>query len=137
MAPEKAAQRAALESGSIALLDERVEAGDRVGLLGSVSRGPEQGPELHFEIFTSDKPPLALAKSFHYLNAATDGPLVRRAFLVALADRNNDFQIDADELRSLFHGNEIESAAGLAAIGHLAPPRVGQPNHPGRIHGTA
>jgi len=81
MAPEKAAQRAALESGSIALLDERVEAGDRVGLLGSVSRGPEQGPELHFEIFTSDKPPLALAKSFHYLNAATDGPLVRRAFL--------------------------------------------------------
>ena len=116
MAPDKAAQRAALESGAIALLDERVEAGDRVGLLGSISRGPEQGPELHFEIFTADKPPPALAKSFHYLNAATDGPLVRRAALLASADRNNDSQIDANELRGLFHGNEIDRRQPLRRL---------------------
>jgi hypothetical protein len=116
MAPEKAAQRAALESGAIALLDERVEAGDRVGLLGSVSRGPEQGPELHFEIFTTDKPPPALAKSFHYVNAAADGPIVRRASLVALADKNNDLQIDANELRGLFHGDEIDRRQALRRL---------------------
>ena len=116
MQPEKAAQRAALESGAIALLDERVETGDRVGLLGSVSRGPEQGPELHFEIFTADKPPAALAKRFHYLNAATDGPIVRRAALLALADKNNDSQIDADELRSLFHGIELDRRQPLRRL---------------------
>ena len=116
MAPVKAAQRAALESGAIALLDERVEAGDRVGLLGSVSRGPEQGPELHFEVFTTDKPPPALARSFHYVNAAADGPMVRRSSLLALADRNSDFQIDANELRGLFHGNEIDRRQSLRRL---------------------
>ena len=116
MQPEKAAQRTALESGAITLLDERVETGDRVGLLGSVSRGPEQGHELHFEIFTAAKPPAALAKSFHYLNAATDGPIVRRAALLALADKNNDSQIDADELRSLFHGSELDRRQPLRRL---------------------
>jgi N-acetyl-anhydromuramyl-L-alanine amidase AmpD len=116
MQPERAAQRVALESGAIVLLDERVEAGDRVGVLGSVNRGPEQGPELHFEIFTADKPPPALGKSFHYLNAAADGPIVRRAALVSLADRNNDSQIDADELRRLFHGNEIDPRQALRRL---------------------
>ena len=116
MQPEKAAQRAALESGAITLLDERVEAGDQVGLLGSVRRGPEQGPELHFEIFTADKPPPALVKSFHYLNAATDGPIVRRAALLTLADKNNDSQIDADELRSLFHGSELDRRQPLRRL---------------------
>jgi N-acetyl-anhydromuramyl-L-alanine amidase AmpD len=114
--PEKAAQRAALESGAITLLDERVEAGDQVGLLGRVSRGPEQGAELHFEIFTVDKPPPALEKSFHYLNAATDGPIVRRAALLALADKNNDSQIDADELRSLFHGSDLVERQALRRL---------------------
>lgn len=116
MQPEKAAQRAALESGAIALLDERVEAGDRVGLLGSVSRGSEQGPELHFEIFTADKPPPVLGKSFHTLNAAADGPLVRRSALLEIADRNHDSQIDGDELRSLFHGSQTGGRQALRRL---------------------
>jgi N-acetylmuramoyl-L-alanine amidase len=114
--PDRAVQRAALQSGAITLLDQRVETGDQVGLLGTVLRGPEQGPELHFEIFTADRPPPSLDKSFHYLNAAADGPIVRRASLVVLADRNGDSQIDAAELRALFHGGDLDRRQALRRL---------------------
>ena len=116
MQPDRATQRAALESGAVTLLDQRIETGDLVGLLGSVRRGSEQGPELHFEIFTTDRPAPALAKSFHYLNAAADGPMVRRASLVALADKNGDAQLDAAELRSLFQAGDLSRRQALRRL---------------------
>jgi len=43
----------ALVKGEVALLDLPVESGDLVGTVGWVRRGPEWGPELHFETFTA------------------------------------------------------------------------------------
>ena len=54
-------------------LDERVEAGDVIGHVGTVSRGPEQGPEIHFEIFTTERLGGDFGRAFHYVNAAGDG----------------------------------------------------------------
>jgi N-acetyl-anhydromuramyl-L-alanine amidase AmpD/murein DD-endopeptidase MepM/ murein hydrolase activator NlpD len=120
MRPEKAAARAALESGAVTLLDERIETGDLVGYIGRVNRGPEQGPELHFEIFTADKLPGEVEKGFRYLNATADGPIARRAPLVNMLDKNGDGQVDANELRALFHGGDLNKRQALrrAVIRH-------------------
>ena len=77
------ASRAALEAGEVVALDERVEAGDPVGTVGTVSRGPEQGPEVHFEIFTTETLAGELGRAFHYVNAADDGAIARRADLIS------------------------------------------------------
>ena len=114
--PERAEDRAALESGAVTLLDERIETGDLVGFLGTVNRGPEQGPELHFEIFTTEKPPPALERTFRLMNAAADGPIARRADLIALLDKNGDSQVDARELRGLFQGNDVSKRQALRRL---------------------
>jgi hypothetical protein len=105
-----------LESGLVTLLDERIETGDRVGFLGSVNRGSEHGPELHFEIFTTEKPPAALDRDFRPINAAADGPIARRAGLVGLIDKNGDSQIDASELRGLFQGGDLAKRQALRRL---------------------
>jgi hypothetical protein len=97
----------------VTLLDERVETGDLVGYIGKVSRGPEQGSELHFEIFTTDKLPGELGRGFRYLDASADGPIARRAPLVNLVDGNGDGQVDASELVALFHGKDIGKRQAL------------------------
>jgi hypothetical protein len=104
MQPERAAARASLDQGTVTLLDERIETGDLLGYVGHVERGPEIGPELHFEIFTTDKLPSDLDRGFRHLNAASDGPVARRAGLVALLDKDGDGQIDEAELANAFHG---------------------------------
>lgn len=111
--PERAAARQALESGAVTLLDERVETGDLLGYIGQVKRGPEQGSELHFEIFTVDRLPDELERGFRYLNASADGPIARREPLVSLIDRNGDGQIDEKELLALFHGNDLGKRQAL------------------------
>lgn len=113
MQPDRAAARKAIESGAVTLLDERVETGDLLGYIGQVNRGPEQGPELHFEIFTVDKLPGELERGFRYLNASADGPIARREPLVNLMDRNGDGQVDEKELLALFHGNELTKRQAL------------------------
>jgi len=105
--PERAADRASLQAGTVTLLNERVETGDLLGEVGHVNRGPEQGPELHFEIFTVDKLPPDLDRGFRHINASTDGPIARRAPLVALLDANGDDQVDEHELAAVFHGTDI------------------------------
>jgi hypothetical protein len=105
-----------LESGAVTLLDERIETGDLVGFLGLVNRGSEHGPELHFEIFTAEKPPAALDRDFRPINAAADGPIARRAGLVGLIDKNGDSQIDASELRSLFQGGDLPKRQALRRL---------------------
>ena len=62
--PVARAQRAA--AGDVVLLDQRVEAGDLVGRVGTVSRGPEQGSEVHFEIFTTERLPGDFGRTFRY-----------------------------------------------------------------------
>ena len=114
--PERAAARATLESGAVTLLDERIETGDIVGFLGTVNRGSEQGPELHFEIFTADKPPAALERTFRLMNAVADGPIARRAALIGLVDKNGDSQVDASELRDLFHGTDLAKRQALRRL---------------------
>ena len=47
------------------------------GMSGTVSRGPEEGPEVHFEIFTTEKLTGDLRHAFHYINATDDGAIVR------------------------------------------------------------
>ena len=114
--PERAEARARLESGAVTLLDERIETGDVVGFLGTVNRGSEQGPELHFEIFTTNKPPAALERTFRLMNAAADGPIARRAALIGLVDENGDSQVDARELRHLFHGADLAKRQALRRL---------------------
>jgi hypothetical protein len=100
----------------VVFLDERVEAGDAVGRVGTVSRGPEQGPELHFEIFTAEKLPGEIGKSFRYINAAGDGPLVRRADLIGPADANRDSQVDGEELRRFFRTGDLDRRQSLRRV---------------------
>jgi len=110
------ARQAALDAGQIVLLDERVETGDPVGRVGMVSRGPEQGPEVHFEIFTTQRLTGEIGRAFRYINAADDGPLVRRADLVATADANGDAQVDAEELRRFFHQGDLDRRQALRRL---------------------
>lgn len=116
MQPDRAEARASIESGRVTLLDERIETGDLVGYIGHVSRGPEQGPELHFEIFTTDKLPGDLGRGFRYLNATGDGPIARRAQLVELLDDNGDGQVDAGELFAAFHGRDANKRQALRRV---------------------
>ena len=111
--PDRASARRSIEAGRVTLLDERVETGDLVGYLGQVNRGPEQGSEVHFEIFTTDKLPGELERGFRYLNASADGPIARRAPLVAMMDKNGDGQVDEAELITLFHGNDMTKRQAL------------------------
>jgi len=111
--PDRAAARNSIEAGRVTLLDERVETGDLVGYLGKVNRGPEQGSEVHFEIFTADKLPGEIDRGFRYLNASADGPIARRAPLVAMMDKNGDGQVDEAELTALFHGNDMTKRQAL------------------------
>jgi N-acetylmuramoyl-L-alanine amidase len=120
MQPDRAPARAALDHGTVTLLDERVETGDLLGYVGHVERGPEVGPELHFEIFTVDKLPAGLDRGFRYLNATTDGPIARRAGLVKLLDKNGDGQVEEKELAEVFHGPDATTRQALrrAVIRH-------------------
>ncbi|HXU60702.1 MAG TPA: N-acetylmuramoyl-L-alanine amidase [Polyangia bacterium] len=105
LSPESAAD---FDAGRIVLLDQRVEAGDLIGYVGTVSRGPEEGPEVHFEIFTTDKLPGELGRAFHYVNATDDGPVVRRADLVGPADANGDQELDGDEVARFFKTGSLD-----------------------------
>jgi murein DD-endopeptidase MepM/ murein hydrolase activator NlpD len=108
--------QAAFAAGEVVPLDERAEAGDLVGEVGTVSRGPEQGPEVHFEIFTTERLSGQLGHAFHYVNASGDGALVRRADLVAAIDGNADQQIDADELRRFFRAGDYDKRQALRRL---------------------
>jgi N-acetyl-anhydromuramyl-L-alanine amidase AmpD len=114
------AARANFDAGGVVLLDERVEAGDTVGYVGTVSRGPEEGPEVHFEIFSTDKLPGEMGRTFHYVNAADDGAIVRRADLIAPADANGDHELDGAELERFFKSGTLDRRQALrrAAIRH-------------------
>jgi N-acetyl-anhydromuramyl-L-alanine amidase AmpD len=105
--------QAAFAAGGVVALDERAEAGDPVGAVGLVSRGPEQGPEVHFEIFTTERLGGELGRSFHYVNAGADGPLARRADLVAALDADGDQEIDAAELARFFRTGDYDRRQGL------------------------
>jgi hypothetical protein len=105
MAPAAAAD---FDAGKIVILDQRVEAGDLVGYVGTVSRGPEEGPEVHFEIFTTDKLPGELGRAFHYVNATDDAGIVRRADLVTPVDANADQELDADEIARFFKSGSLD-----------------------------
>jgi len=109
--------RRRLQEGEVVMLDARVEAGDVVGRVGTVSRGPEQGPEIHFEIFTTERLPGELGRVFRYVNAAADGAIVRRADLVTPADGNGDQQLTADEIRRFFKAGDLDRRQ---AFRHLA-----------------
>ncbi len=89
-------------------MDQRVEAGDLIGYVGTVSRGPEEGPEVHFEIFTTDKLPGELGRAFHYLNATDDGAVVRRANLVTPVDGNGDQELDGEEVARFFKSGSLD-----------------------------
>ena len=129
--------RAALEAGEVVNIDERVEAGDVVGHVGTVSRGPEQGPEIHFEIFTTERLGGDFGRAFHYINAAGDGPITRRADLINMADRSGDQELSADELRQFLPLRRPGQAPGAAPGGDPPPPRVGRPHHRSRVRRPA
>jgi hypothetical protein len=110
------AVRAELEAGRVVTLDQRVEAGDMVGTVGTVSRGPEEGPEIHFEIFTVDKLPGDFGRAFRYVNAAGDGAIVRRTDIVNAADANGDAELSADELRQFFRAGDLDRRQALRRL---------------------
>jgi N-acetyl-anhydromuramyl-L-alanine amidase AmpD len=112
--------RNALAAGEVVFVDQRVEAGDLVGRVGTVSRGPEQGSEVHFEIFTTERLGGDFGRTFRYINATGDGAVSRRADLVGVADANSDQQLDAAELQRFFRSGNLDRRQGLrrAAIRH-------------------
>jgi hypothetical protein len=87
-----------------------------VGSVGTVSRGPEQGPEIHFEIFTVEKLPGEFGRTFRYINAGGDGPLVRRNDIVAAIDSNGDQQLDGEELRRFFRSGDLDRRQALRRL---------------------
>jgi len=50
------------------------------------------------------------------MNAAADGPIARRAALIGLVDENGDSQVDARELRHLFHGADLAKRQALRRL---------------------
>jgi N-acetylmuramoyl-L-alanine amidase len=102
----------ALVKGEVALLDLPVEAGDTVGSVGWVRRGPEWGPEIHFEIFTAERPPPVLARTFRFMSAAADGLVMGRGGVIAPIDDNGDRRLTVDELRHFYReGDPTERQA--------------------------
>jgi N-acetyl-anhydromuramyl-L-alanine amidase AmpD len=102
-----------LFKGQVTLLDVPVEAGDVVGSVGWVRRGPEWGPEIHFEIFTVERPPPVLARSFRFTNAAADGLLVARGAVITPIDDNGDRRLTSDELRHFFREGDLTERQAL------------------------
>lgn len=99
----------ALERGQVALLDLPVEAGDVVGSIGWVRRGPEIGPEVHVETFTAERPPEVVSRGFRLIGAAADGLFVTHGGLVRLVDEDGNGRITATELRRFFReGNPTQ-----------------------------
>jgi N-acetylmuramoyl-L-alanine amidase len=116
LAEGPADRRVALNAGEVVTLNQRVETGDLVGAVGTVSRGPEQGPEVHFEIFTTERLGGDFGRAFHYVNAADDGPLVHRADLVAAANANGDQQLDFEELQHFFRAGDLDRRQALRRV---------------------
>ena len=108
--------RGRLGAGEVVTLNERVEAGDPVGRVGTVSRGPEQGPEIHFEIFTVDRLSGDFGRAFHYVNDTADGAVVRQTDVVAAADANGDQQVDAAELETFFRAGNLDRRQALRRL---------------------
>jgi hypothetical protein len=112
---------AALVKGEVALIDLPVEAGDVVGAVGWVRRGPELGPELHFETFTAERPPEIIARTFRFLGAAADGMLIGRAGVLGFVDEDSDGHVKLDELRHFFREGDPTQRQALrqVAIRHV------------------
>jgi N-acetyl-anhydromuramyl-L-alanine amidase AmpD len=96
----------ALRAGGIALLDRQVEAGDMIGRVGGKTRASETNDEVHFEVLTTSKLPGQLGRSFRYLEAAADGPFVRRGAIVDPIDTDRSGEVTRDELRTFFRNPE-------------------------------
>jgi N-acetylmuramoyl-L-alanine amidase len=77
--------REKLQRGEIVHLDLPVAAGELVGFLGRVRRGPEQGSELRFEIFSAE-PPSDDDGFWRRVRAAESGPFLRSAAVDGLLD---------------------------------------------------
>jgi N-acetylmuramoyl-L-alanine amidase len=92
----------ALARGEVALLDIPIEAGDVVGSVGWVRRGAELGPDLHFEIFTADRPPDVLARTFRFMAADSDGLLLSRGGVFTSIDDDGDKHLTVEEVRHFF-----------------------------------
>lgn len=107
---------ARLAAGQEVTLNERVEAGDPVGTVGTVSRGPEEGPEIHFEIFTVDRLGGDFGRVFHYVNDTADGAVMRQADVVTAADGNGDQQVDAAELTRFFRSGNLDRKQALRRL---------------------
>jgi N-acetylmuramoyl-L-alanine amidase len=110
-----------LVKGQVVLLDIPVEAGDILGSVGWVRRGPEWGPELHFETFTVERPPEAIARTFRFLGAAADGMLVARSSVLGFLDEDTDGHVKLEELRHFFREGDPTQKQALrqAAIRHV------------------
>jgi hypothetical protein len=50
------------------------------------------------------------------MNAVADGPIARRAALIGLVDKNGDSQVDASELRDVFHGADLAKRQALRRL---------------------
>lgn len=107
----------ALVKGETALIDLPVEAGDIVGKVGWVRRGPEWGPELHFETFTVERPPETIARTFRFLGAAADGMVVARGGVLSFIDEDGDGRVRLEELRQFFRSGDPTQRQALR---HLA-----------------
>jgi hypothetical protein len=88
-----------------------------VGKVGWVRRGPEWGPEVHFETFTAERPPESIARTFRFLGAAADGLLVGRAGVVSFIDEDGDGRVKLEELRRFYRGGDPSQRQALR---HLA-----------------
>jgi len=102
-------KQAALRDGQIVQPRVHVEAGDVVGSVGTLRRGPEAGHEIHFEIFTTKE-----VEAFNGLIdvvPADDQPLVRVEALIGRIDSDKDGQLSATEVRTFFRDKHGDAPA--------------------------
>src|SRR5262249_6834379 len=97
----------ALRSGHIALLDRPVEAGDVVGTIGTIQRGMEQGPEIHWEIFSPLRLTAVLGHLFRFVDGTEDGPFARRGAIEDLLSEQADPNLAPKDLMAFFRGGSF------------------------------
>jgi hypothetical protein len=86
-----------------------------------VERGSERGHEVHFEIFTAERLPDALPRTFRAIGAASDGLRARSAELLGAVDGAEDGRLTADELRAFFREGDplVRQALRQLAVRHV------------------
>lgn len=102
-----------LKLGNVALLEEPVESGEIVGMVGFVKRGSEVGPETRFDIFSAERLPVDTGRFLKHVDAVQDGPWVRRGMVLDLLTRTGAKRLDPAALANFFRSDNLDARQAL------------------------